>query len=92
LFKLGKKEKKDKAYKVLMMLIAAMYVNQTILLSIEWYLSWLAFIKYGGLAEAVTVFYQTEDTQVTELNLIAVTNLLAAIRLGIADSIMVFLS
>ena len=73
------------------MLIASMYVNQSIYISIKWYLSWLGYIKYGGSNEAVTVFYQTEDTPVPVLKLIAAATLLETIRLGIADSIMVFL-
>jgi hypothetical protein len=87
----GKKEKKEKPYKVLMMLIVVMYVNQSILLSIDCYLSWLAYIKYGGSHEAVAVFYQTKDTPVRVLYLLAVIELLETIRLGIADSIMVSL-
>jgi hypothetical protein len=75
-----------------MMLIAAMYVNQSIIISISWYSSWLAYIKYGGSSEAVTVFYQTEDTPVTLLYLIAVKDFLGTVRMGIADSIMVFIS
>jgi hypothetical protein len=87
----GKKEKKDKSYKVLMMLIAAMYINQSITISIDWYLSWLAYIKYGGSSEAVSVSYATEDTPMTVLNLFAVQALLESIKVGIADSIMVFI-
>ena len=75
-----------------MTLIGTMYVNQSILDSINWYLSWLVYIKYAGLPEAMAVFDQGEDTPVTVLYLVGVTNLLAIIRLGIADSIMVFLS
>ena len=75
-----------------MMLIGAMYINQTIDISIQWYLSWLAYIKYGGFPEAVAFTYQTEDTPLTVLYLIAVLNLLITIRVGIADSIMVFVS
>jgi hypothetical protein len=73
-----------------MMLIAAMYINQSIIISIDWYLSWLAYIRYGGLPEALAIFDQTEDTPLTVLYLTAVTALLITIRLGIADSIMVF--
>ena len=72
------------------MLIAAMYVNQSIIISIDWYLSWLAYIKHGGLPEAVAFLSQTEDTPATVLYLLAVSILLATIRQGITDSIMVF--
>ena len=72
-----------------MMLIVAMYVNQSILISINWYLSWLSHIKYGGVPEAVAFLYQTEDTPFTLLYLIGTENLLVTIRLAIADSIMV---
>jgi hypothetical protein len=88
----GKKKKKDKSYKILTMLIAAMYVNQSILISINWYFSWIAYVKYRGSNKAVAVFTQTEDTPLLVQKLIAVTGLLVAIKLGIADSIMVILS
>jgi hypothetical protein len=74
-----------------MMLISAMYINQTIDISIQWYLSWLAYVKYGGSSGAMAFLYQTEDTPLTVLYLIGVQSLLMTIRLGIADSIMVFL-
>jgi hypothetical protein len=73
-----------------MMLIAAMYINQSIIISIDWYLSWLAYIRYGGSPKALAILHQTEDTPLTVLYLTAVTALLITIRLGIADSIMVF--
>jgi hypothetical protein len=73
------------------MLIIAMYFNQTVDISIDWYLSWLAYVKYAGSSEAAAIFVQTEDTPSTVLPLIAVTNLLGIIRLGIADSIVVFI-
>jgi hypothetical protein len=75
-----------------MTLIIAMFVNQTINISINWYLSWLAYIKYGGSSEAASIFAETADTPLTVLNLIAVDRLLVVIRLGIADSIMVILT
>jgi hypothetical protein len=87
----GKKEKKDKSYKVLIMLIAAMYISQSITISMDWYLSWLAYIKYGGSSDAVSVAYVTEDTPVTVLNLSAAIVLLESIKVGIADSIMVYI-
>jgi hypothetical protein len=73
-----------------MMLIIAMYVNETIHISIQWYLSWLEYIKYGDSSDTVALFTQTGDTPFTVLVLIAVENILQTIRLGIADSIMVF--
>jgi hypothetical protein len=73
-----------------MMLISAMYVNRSISVSINCYLSWLAYIKYGGSSEAVAIFAQTPDTPSTVLSLIGVTYLLTVIRQGIADSILVF--
>jgi hypothetical protein len=83
---LGKREKKEKSRKILVMLIAAMYVNQSILISINWYFLWLAYIKYGGLPEAIAVYDPPEDTP-----LIVVAKICAIIKLAIADSIMVFL-
>jgi hypothetical protein len=74
-----------------MILIAAMYVTQGMLTSINWYLSWLAYIKYGGSSQAVALVYATEDTPLTELNLLAATELLKPIKVGIADSIMVYI-
>jgi hypothetical protein len=88
----GKKEKKEKSYKILMMLIIAMYVNQTIRVSIEWYLSWFAYINDNGSSEAVATFAQTKETPLRVLYLVAATILLDIIKLGIADSIMVLLS
>jgi hypothetical protein len=87
----GKKEKKDKSYKVLIMLIAAMYINQSITISIDWYSSWLVYIKYGGSSDAVSVSYAMEYTPVTVLNLFAAKALLESIKVGIADSIMVYI-
>jgi hypothetical protein len=74
-----------------MMLIAAMYINQSILASINWYMSWLAYIKYGDSSDAVSVLNGAEDTPVTVLYLLAVQALLGSIKVGIADSIMVFI-
>jgi hypothetical protein len=75
-----------------MMLIAVMYFNESILISILWYLSWLAYIKYGGSPlAAMAVFFETQDAPLKARNLIAVTNLIAIIRLGLADSILVLI-
>jgi hypothetical protein len=72
-----------------MALIVVMYVDQTIHTGIGWYLSWLTYIKYAGSSKALAVFLETEDTPSIVLNLTALTSLLIAIRLGIADSILV---
>ena len=87
----GKKEEKVKSYKVLTVLIVAMYIDQTIHVGISWYLSWLTYYKYAGSSKALAVFLETKDTPLTVLNLTAMTNLLITIRLGIADSILVLL-
>jgi hypothetical protein len=90
---LGKKEKKEKTSKVLMILVAAMYINQTAIVSTDWYTSWLAYIQDGGsIDQTLAVLLEEENTPLTVLWLIAVSYLLITIRVGIADSIMVLAS
>ena len=73
-----------------MMLLIIMYMNQTALVSINWYLIWLAFIKYcGSNDEAVAMLSAGETTPLRVLDLIAVTSLLGTIRMGIVGSMMV---
>ena len=73
-----------------MILILVMYINESALVALNWYMGWLGYVKYSSSHDqAVAVVIETEETPLTVLNMIAVTNLLATLRLGIADSIMV---
>jgi hypothetical protein len=75
-----------------MILILVMYANQTVVVAINWYLEWLAlFVTYSGSKDqAVIVYDVSEETPLTVLNIIGVSSLFLTVRLGIADSIMVF--
>ena len=73
-----------------MMVILVMYINESALVALNWYLGWLGYVKYSSsIDQAVAVWNSSEDTSLTELNIAAVSNLLTTLRLGIADSIMV---
>ena len=81
---------KKRASKVLMILILAMYINETVLITLNWYLDWLAYVKYSGSEDqAAAMFIPSEETPLIVLNMIGVSYILRTIRLGIADSIMV---
>ena len=74
-----------------LILILVMYINQTILVAFTWYTGWLAYVKYSSSNDqALAMISPSEESPSTVLNLDAVAVLLASIRLGIADSIMVF--
>ena len=75
---------------MLMTLVLAMYVNETVVAALNWYLGWLAFVKYSGSNDqALAVFFFSEETPRTVLYMNDVAVLVATLRLGIADSIMV---
>ena len=82
---------KPKPSKVLMLLILAMYINQTALEILQCYLDYLAFVKSSGLSEdqADDMVVSFHETPLTVLNILAVIDLLTSVTLGIADSIMV---
>jgi hypothetical protein len=84
------KDDKQRSFKVLMVLILVMYVNQTILVALNWYLGWLAYVKDScSNVQALAVFFPSEDTPLALLNMTAVITILGTLRIGIADSIMV---
>jgi hypothetical protein len=73
-----------------MVLILIMYINETALVTLDWYMSWLTYVKYSGLEDqAAAVIVTSEDTPLTTFYMIGVANLLTTLRLSIADSIMV---
>ena len=73
-----------------MILIFVMYINETALVAFNWYFGWLAYVKYSGSNDqALAVFSASDETPLTVLHIFGVTFLLATLRLGIADSIMV---
>ena len=73
-----------------MILILVMYINESALVALNWYLGWLAYVKYSSSNDqALAVFFLSEETPSTVLNITSVTLLLRSLRLGIADSIMV---
>ena len=74
-----------------MILILAMYINETVMVVLDWYLAWLAYVKYGGSNDrALSVILLSEESPLTVINIVAVNNLFVTVRIGIADSIMVF--
>jgi hypothetical protein len=84
------KDNKRRSSKVLMVLILVMYINESALATLNLYLGWLAYVKYSGPEDqAAAIFWISEDTPLTVLYIVGVTDLLATLRLGIADSIMV---
>jgi hypothetical protein len=84
------KDNKQRSSKVLMILILVMYINQSALVAVIWYLGWLAYVKHSGSEDQATaIFLPSEETPLTVLNITAVTTLLVTLKLGIADSIMV---
>jgi hypothetical protein len=87
---LAMKDNKRISSKVLMNLILVMYINETALVSLNWYRGWLGYVKYSSSEDqVVAIFATSEETPLTELYMFAVTNLFTTLRLGIADSIMV---
>jgi hypothetical protein len=84
------KDNKQRSSKVLMALILVMYINESALTALNWYLGWLAYVKYSGSEDqAAAIFLLSEETPLTVLYIGGVTYLLTTLRLGIADSIMV---
>jgi hypothetical protein len=89
---LAMKDNKQRSSKVLMVLIFIMYINESALAALNWYLGWLAYVKYSGSddqAAAISIYWTSTETPSTVLNIDGVTYLLATLRLGIADSVMV---
>jgi hypothetical protein len=87
---LGTSEKKQASYKFLMGLIVLMFVLQTIDNICDWYIAWLGFIFYGDASDQGLDALQVDGG--TSLSLLVVgsmLDLLVALRLAIADSIMV---
>jgi hypothetical protein len=71
-----------------MILILAMYIEETVLMAANWYFGWLAFVKYSSSNDQATaVYFFSEETPLTVVNMTGVTNLLTTLKLGIADSI-----
>jgi hypothetical protein len=84
------RDNKQRSSKVLMVLILVMYINESALAVLDWYCGWLAYVKYSGSEDqAAAILVLSEETPLTMLNINSVTYLLATLRLGIADSIMV---
>jgi hypothetical protein len=87
------KDNMQRSSKVLLILVLAMYINETVVAALNWYLGWLAYVKYSGSNDqALAVILLSEDTPLTVLNINGVTTFMIIIRLGIADSIMVILN
>jgi hypothetical protein len=85
------KGNKTRSSKVLMILILVMYINETVTIALDWYLAWLAYVKYSASNDqALAILLLGDDTPLTVLNIAAVHILLITIKVGIADSIMVF--
>jgi hypothetical protein len=84
------KDNKQRFSKVLMILILVMYTNESAQVAVNWYMGWLACVKYSSSADqAVAIYSPSEETPLTVVYMQAGTTLLGTLRLGIADSIMV---
>jgi hypothetical protein len=83
-------EKKQTSYKVLMALIVLMFGLQTIHNVCNWYIAWLGFVYYGNAPDqALDAFEVDEQISLTLLVAQSMFDLLATLRLAIADSILV---
>ena len=82
-------EKKSRSYKIVMVLIALMFVIQTIRSGCGWYRGWLGFIKLGGTSDDALYVLEGGEPTPGLITTGAVEDLTATLRLGIADSIMV---
>ena len=72
-----------------MALILAMFTLHTIHIASNWYITWLAFIKYGGTTDdAWSVLVNGGPSAVTTVALDGLNDLLTVLRMAIADSIM----
>jgi hypothetical protein len=84
------KDNRQRSSRVLLALILVMYIGQSAGTAVNWYCGWLAFVKYSGSPDqAAAIFWPSEETPLTVLKMTAVIYLIAALRIGIADSILV---
>jgi hypothetical protein len=84
------KDDKQRSSQVLMILILIMYIIESAVVAVVWYFGWLAYVKYSGSEDqAAAIFWSSEETPLIVLYMDAATSLLATLKLGIADSIMV---
>jgi hypothetical protein len=87
---LGMSEKKQTSSKVLMGLIVVMFVLQTIHMACEWYTTWLGFIYYSNAPDQALDALEVDELTSLSFQVIgSMEDLLATLRLAIADSIMV---
>jgi hypothetical protein len=84
------REKKQVSHKALMGLIVLMFTLQTIHNICTWYTAWLGFIHYGDEPTQALAALQGDGSKSCLLRVVgSITILLTALRLAIADSIMV---
>jgi hypothetical protein len=89
-FPLGMHEKKQTSYKVLMGLIVLMFVLQTVHNVCEWYTTWLGFIYYSNAPDqALDALAENPLSGLSLFVVSSMNDLLATLRLAIADGIMV---
>ena len=82
-------EKKQMTYKVLMGLIVLMFALQTIHNICDWYIAWLSFIYYSDMPDQALDALEDDGTRLSLQVVQSIVDLLTALRLAIADSIMV---
>jgi hypothetical protein len=83
-------KEKQTSSKVLLWLIVLMFALQTIDSICGWYIAWLGFVHYGdNLDQAVSALQVDEEISFSLHVLASMVDLLATLRLAIADSIMV---
>ena len=91
-FSPGMREKKQTSYKVLMWLIVLMFALQTIDMICNWYITWLGFIYYGNAPDQGLDTLEEDGARLLLRAVNSMEALLVALRLAIADSIMVSIS
>jgi hypothetical protein len=83
-------KKKQTSYKVLMGLIVLMFALQTVHNASNWYTTWLGFIYYSNAPDQALDALEVNSPISLSLRVVgSMENLLTALRLAIADSIMV---
>jgi hypothetical protein len=87
-FPLGLREKKQASHKVLIGLIALIFLAQTIHNACDWYITWIHFIYHGNTPTVEALEGDTETSPSVYI-VQSMLELLTTLRLAIADSIMV---
>jgi hypothetical protein len=85
----GTKKEKRNTSKIVISLIIFMFVLQTVHDVCIWYILWLAFIKNGASPDQALTVLEGDPVSSTIIAIISFGDLHSALRLAIADGIMV---